>query len=84
MTEQWQHHHAVLIPTPLCVSPGAFQYPYLPLLDDFVHIHRPSDYPPPADALHRNCQQPDQTLKLRNRKRSLKLRILENRVNRTR
>ena len=42
-----------------------------------IQIHRPYGYPPPADAPHYRCQLPAQTLKLRNRKISVKLRIFQ-------
>ena len=41
------------------------------------HIHRPSSYPSPADAPHSKCQLPPQTLKLKQCKSSLKLRIFQ-------
>ena len=43
----------------------------------YIHIYRLSGYPPPADAPHRSRQLRAQTLRLRNRKRSLKLRIFQ-------
>ena len=43
----------------------------------YIHIHRPSGYPPPADALHCRCPLPAQTLKSSNCKSSLKLTILQ-------
>ena len=43
----------------------------------YIQIHRPSGYPPPADAPQCWCQPPAQTLKLRNRKYRLNLRIFQ-------
>ena len=43
----------------------------------YIHIHRSFGYPPSADAPHCRCQLPAQTLKLRNRQSSLKLRIFQ-------
>ena len=39
-------------------------------------IYRPSCYPQTTDAPHRRCQLPAQTLRLRNHKRSLKIKNL--------
>ena len=49
-----------------------------------IHIYWASGYPPSADAPHRRCQLPAQTLRLRNRKSSLKLRIFHQPGTRTR
>ena len=42
-----------------------------------IHINIPSGYSPAAEAPHTRCQLPAQTLKLRNRKSRLKLRIVQ-------
>ena len=45
-------------------------------LRTYIQIYRPSSYPPPADAPHRCCRLPAQTLRLSDQ-RCLKLRIFQ-------